>query len=538
MSKKQKAITESPPQATPVPSIPAAVRGAKSDQFEFEVQAKATEAAQEQAVPPPSDQASPQDQEQRQVKSEAGEEKAASAQAAEPAAAQQPSISTAVREEAKEGPLTVAQEAPGQKAVDEKSHEHMNTTETVVDKEPAPPGLPEPEIAPPGLPEPTLEDRIKEELGKVDRMSKADLLTKLNAPAKDFADAIFKLDHLHVVKQDALKKTVWLAMTQQEEADYKEKLAIVKKADSFAALAYVLEHRLYRQDYPSWKLFLAQEIDWTLADWDREKRRQRIQATLRERGIVWKTPLGKDGEIDQAKADVLNGIDDPDVFADVVSEFMSVRPFSQQTAKNLKEIKATHLLRFAKIKELKALHPDADKEQIETLLKEEQTKAEKEAVERNTKAVEEAKAAEKKKFDEKARKMGYVLPGEQPPKPEETKPQEAKPEETKPEETKPPQPDQPPVPQPDVTATGMAESESSGDGEEDEVEETIMSAALDQILIELRDVLIQRHEGVWGAATVQQLFVINNTAVACGKVLATINNKVADCKRNLEPKEV
>jgi hypothetical protein len=197
----------------------------------------------------------------------------------------------------------------------------------------------------------------------VDRVGTDKLCEQLGCPIPDFRAAVTELVEGHVVKEDAVAKTVYLLLTDEERKDYREDLATAKRDDRFRALSRIHDRRSYREDYPSWDEFLHHELavenphDW----WETEKRRVRIQQHMEELGIKLKIPLNKN------MAQHLNRVrNDADLFVSCVSEFQSL-PQDRQIAKRLSEIVQRHLDRKNKLASLRQFVPDATEEELAIL---------------------------------------------------------------------------------------------------------------------------------------------------------------------------
>ncbi len=213
------------------------------------------------------------------------------------------------------------------------------------------------------LDKPPLTQRIKEALALVDRVDKQKLCEQLGSPIAEFKAAVTELVEVKVVKDDALNKTLYLLLTEEERKEYQEDKATVRRDDRFKSLTRIHDHRTYREDYPSWDEFLHHELclenphDW----WETEKRTARIQQQMNAEGLKLKVPFNK------KMAQHLNRVrNDAALFASCVTEFQRL-PQDRQIAKRLGEIVERHLDRQNKLASLRQFVPDATEEELAIL---------------------------------------------------------------------------------------------------------------------------------------------------------------------------
>ncbi len=210
------------------------------------------------------------------------------------------------------------------------------------------------------LDKPPLTQRIKEALALVDRVDRQKLCEQLGVPIAEFRAALTELAEVRVVKEDAINKTLYLVLTEEERKEYTADLATVKHDDRFKALARIHDNRTYQEDYPSWDEFLHHELcvenphDW----WETEKRRVRIQQQIDQQGLKLKVPLNKN------MAQHLNRVrNDADLFVSCVREFQAL-PQDRQIAKRLGEIVERLLNRKSKLASLRQFVHDATEEEL------------------------------------------------------------------------------------------------------------------------------------------------------------------------------
>lgn len=215
----------------------------------------------------------------------------------------------------------------------------------------------------PILDKPPLAQRIKDALTLVDRVDKQKLCEQLGSPIAEFKAAVTELAEAKIVKDDAISKTLYLLLTEEERKEYTEDVATAKRDDRFQALARIHDHRSYREDYPSWDEFLHHELcldnphDW----WESEKRQFRIQQEMDAQGLKLKVPLNKN------MAQHLNRVrKDAALFVSCVREFQAL-PQDRQIAKRLGEIVERHLDRKNKLASLRQFVPDATEEELAIL---------------------------------------------------------------------------------------------------------------------------------------------------------------------------
>jgi hypothetical protein len=182
-------------------------------------------------------------------------------------------------------------------------------------------------------------------------------------PIAEYKADVTALVEAKIIREDAIDRTLYLLLTDEERKEYREDLGTVKRDDRFLALTRIHDHHTYREDYRSWDEFLHHELcvenphDW----WETEKRRFRIQQLLDERGIKFRVPLNK------KMADHLNRVrHDADLFAACCAEFQAL-PEDRQTAKRLGEIVQRHLDRKNKLGALRRSVPDATEEELSIL---------------------------------------------------------------------------------------------------------------------------------------------------------------------------
>jgi hypothetical protein len=180
----------------------------------------------------------------------------------------------------------------------------------------------------------SLEERILEALGQVDRLTREDLARKLGiAVTEEFratVDQLYSHPEGRKVMEDLEDKTLYIPLTEEEKRQHAEKLKVAKRDDRFAALQWILEHRTYRGDYPNWDAFLVAELGKESGWWDSEVRQHRLQRLLDEQDL--KLTLSK------KVADQLNKLrDDPEAMVEAVAEFQK-KPVGRQIVSEMKKI--------------------------------------------------------------------------------------------------------------------------------------------------------------------------------------------------------
>jgi hypothetical protein len=208
-----------------------------------------------------------------------------------------------------------------------------------------------------------LTQRITEALARADRVDKQRLCEQLGSPISEFNAAVVELVEAKRAKDDAINKTLYLLLTEEEKKEYQEDKATVRRDDRFKALTRIHDHRTYREDYPSWDEFLHHELclenphDW----WETEKRTARIQQQMYAQGLKLKVPLNKNmaRHLNRARHD-------PALFASCIKEFQAL-PQDRQIARRLGEIVERHLDRQNKLASLRQFVPDATEEELAIL---------------------------------------------------------------------------------------------------------------------------------------------------------------------------